>query len=239
HARERGRRIVCLNNVRQLGLAMQVYWGDHRDVSPAAGLAGEVWLCDWLQWPDYWHGVGGAQHTGIQRPVPGVLMPYVGNPAPKLLWCPSDLVLSRTLWKLNSFPTELSTMCPFSYGLNCGTRATGPPALWPGMASVIPAKGIGFTDGIRSSLDALNLHNFTATAIKSPSQKILFADKCMAYEDSSRVTLHGTVSAAWFWPTDGLTTRHSGRGTVACADGHVEAVKPTFGTQREHYDPLY
>ena len=35
-AKEHALRTACLNNLRQLGLGMRMYWDDNRDVSPAA-----------------------------------------------------------------------------------------------------------------------------------------------------------------------------------------------------------
>ena len=46
-AKERGRRIVCVNNLRQLGLAMQMYVADYRDVFPSANDY-------WAQRPEDW-----------------------------------------------------------------------------------------------------------------------------------------------------------------------------------------
>ncbi|PYK62432.1 MAG: hypothetical protein DME21_06500 [Verrucomicrobia bacterium] len=48
----------------------------------------------------------------------------------------------------------------------------------------------------------------------------------------------GTASA-WEWPYDKITGRHDGKGNVTFADGHVQTVRPEFGGQPEHYDPLY
>ena len=36
-----------------------------------------------------------------------------------------------------------------------------------------------------------------------------------------------------------ISNRHSRRGNIAGCDGHVEAVKPSYGAMIEHYDPMY
>ena len=46
------------------------------------------------------------------------------------------------------------------------------------------------------------------------------------------------MTCGWMYPQNKLTHRHSGKANVALADGHVETVKPEFGDQPEHYDPL-
>src|SRR5437660_1352545 len=49
-AKENARRITCMNNLRQLGLAMQVYLGDFNDVFPAANAMGQMMDEEWLRW---------------------------------------------------------------------------------------------------------------------------------------------------------------------------------------------
>jgi prepilin-type N-terminal cleavage/methylation domain-containing protein len=174
HAKERGKKIVCLNNMRQLASGMQMYWDDNRDTSPAAGIAAEVWLNDWVQWPDYWYGANGVQiaiktHSSL-RPVPGVLMPYLGNPTPKLLLCPSDKILGRVYQGLIWAP-DLGTHYPFNYGLSCpdfdGISPNRRP-VWPGTASSIPARPMGFTAGIRSWLMVDSVFYFKSSSVVSP-----------------------------------------------------------------------
>src|SRR6185312_9723812 len=100
-AKEQGRRVVCLNNLHQLGLAMQMYWGENNDLSPAANHAKHVWKSDWFYWDDDYsfNGTNGLlfnfRTTGYTPPVPGALMTYLGKPTPRLLWCPSDQTLLR------------------------------------------------------------------------------------------------------------------------------------------------
>jgi len=50
-AKEQGRRTVCLNNVRQLQLAMQMYWDDNADTSPGSFFG--VLESDWVYWARY------------------------------------------------------------------------------------------------------------------------------------------------------------------------------------------
>ena len=38
---------------------------------------------------------------------------------------------------------------------------------------------------------------------------------------------------------DAPAIRHGDSYGLSFADGHVETVRPTFGDQPEHYDPLY
>ena len=90
--------------------------------------------------------------------------------------------------------------------------------------------------------DTQHLYYFKVTSVKTRSQKILFADKRMAYEMTeaeAKLIPESHASPAWYWPSDTLTRRHNRKGNVALADGHVETVRSEFGQMKEHYDPLF
>src|SRR5438034_292761 len=80
-AKEQAHRTVCLNNLRQLGIAMQMYWGDNADTSPAANSSGNVWKSDWIDFDltlDPPSSVG-SKAPGYSRPATGALMPYLAQ----------------------------------------------------------------------------------------------------------------------------------------------------------------
>lgn len=55
----------------------------------------------------------------------------------------------------------------------------------------------------------------------------------------SRRQPSGQGVPALFWGDDWVTLRHSGRGTVVNADGHVEVVKTNYWADVRHCDPTF
>ena len=86
------------------------------------------------------------------------------------------------------------------------------------------------------------LAKFKLTSMNNPASKIMFVDERMVYEmKESEIKPNWWLGASsgWNWPYDKITSRHSGKGNVTFADGHMEIVKPAFGEMKEHYDPLF
>ena len=83
------------------------------------------------------------------------------------------------------------------------------------------------------------------SSVRSPVAKVMLADQRRIYEFQPAISWNPMnawppgLGSGWIWPIDKLTKRHSGKGNVTLADGHVETVRPDFGEQPDHYDPLY
>ncbi len=77
----------CLNNLKQIGLAMNMYTGDNREKVPYASIRASGGGTDWT-WDDLLNGyLGGAYAAGdFSSAVPA------RTKVPKLLQCPSDTV---------------------------------------------------------------------------------------------------------------------------------------------------
>ena len=94
-AKAKAMRIQCVSNMRQLGLALNIFPGDHRDRYPAAGLGAADGQLSWDTW--IYNYVGGANNVPQSLLTAGV---YVQDsalataagvaPALKIVACPAD-----------------------------------------------------------------------------------------------------------------------------------------------------
>jgi prepilin-type N-terminal cleavage/methylation domain-containing protein len=118
-SKQQAQQTQCLNNLRQLGLALQMYAGDYRDyfTYPNWGVTAQGWL---------YNPAFGVIPTPNGTTVPyqgGELWPYVRNIAS--YWCPTDITNAAT----SSYPNradKLSTYimngaaCDFNNAYNTG-----------------------------------------------------------------------------------------------------------------------
>jgi len=237
--KESAYRIACANNLRQLGLAMRMYVDDHDDAFPSAGGINTWQPTDWVNM--YW--VGGPHsdaRDGREDIQKGAIVPYIQRFDTNVFTCPGDRILRKYQRNPRSLPDWVHERQDyiFSYGLSSSRMAglhTKEEFSRHGLASILPAAGSAMPES------GLPLVRFRSASIKAPSDKIMLADERMAYEAKSvaDMTWFPLRSSGWEWLYDKLTTRHHGKGNVTLADGHVETVRPEFGDQPEHYDPIY
>ncbi len=237
-ARERANRIVCLNNSRQISLALLAYLEDNGEAFPAANGVNWQEPENWIYWDGHdptastmeFDGNGNGYSPEAIKHSP--IVRYTGGFNTNLFRCPTD----RTLRQLDNGAPGLDPIAVgfqfyrFSYSLSrSGVEA------WPGMSSEIFHFGSLY---IRAY--------FRASSISRPSTKIMLAEERTLLEGPNNGTYSGAESSAWVWstymaygvhPPDRLASRHNGKGNQAFADGHIETVKPQFGLMPEHFDP--
>ena len=94
-AKAKALRIQCASNLRQLGLALNMFPGDHHNRFPAAGLAASDGQLTWDTW--IYNYIGGTTHVpqseltlGAFVEESGLAAEYGMAPALKTLVCPAD-----------------------------------------------------------------------------------------------------------------------------------------------------
>jgi prepilin-type N-terminal cleavage/methylation domain-containing protein/prepilin-type processing-associated H-X9-DG protein len=97
HAKARGASTFCLNNIRQLGLALHLYTGDHDDAFPynmgTDGIRETVARQEYLNWAnDVMSWELDSDNTNTMLLAVGGLGPYCGGVV-KVFKCPSDTAL--------------------------------------------------------------------------------------------------------------------------------------------------
>lgn len=232
-AKEKGHQAVCRNNLRQLGIAFQLYLGDSSDIFPGVASKGsyEPMKEDWIFWNLNRAVSDPTVPAGyFTNPANSAIARYIGQFNTNLVRCPSDLDVKERVkaWTRNP--------------------ASGNPYLYSySMLSFIGPRG---NNGVGSLYQrGQPPDHFKATAIKSPSQKLILVDE-------NGDPKFGDIIDDGRWVPDGniLTARHKfqrgarvtitefrkrGRACVLFADTHVDAVAPEYGMQAQFYDPLY
>lgn len=158
-AREQGRRVQCVNRMRQLGLAVHSFESIHRKLpSPALAddprLVSEARMIGTVEQLAPWLGVLGAESNE-----PFLL---IGGETPPILRCPSSLGPQRIGIPATHFSTDpiaggVSTTSDFSFNAGCSggqdgqVRAEGALALYVSRLQK-PTRWRDFQDGLSQSL---------------------------------------------------------------------------------------
>ena len=230
-AKEKGRQIVCVNNLKQISLAFLSYVQDFQDTFPAGGARIPTLPVaeDWIYWNvDDARIVGTARRDPSKSPM-GV---YMGGFITNLFRCPSDKEAAKR--------QSVAGLIPYTFSYTVNSYFTNDQNR--GIASLYSGDD-GWGD--------ISVLHFKSTGVNSPSMKLMLVEEhpipARFLPDDARWTPTGanpaTIGLAHpppYTSTDSYVSgRHNKRGTVSLADGHVEIVKPEFGMRREHYDALY
>jgi prepilin-type processing-associated H-X9-DG protein len=179
-----------------------------------------IYLNSLGQWTSY----SGDLRSALAGDLPtGYRYYYLGGFQTNLFRCPSD----KFVLEMDSQKWKGQVAYRFNYTLS-GTYPRISVASW-GMASIIPL------------VEPARL--FLANMIRNPAEKIMLA------EEPTRAEIEtlglgrggdGGGTSAWDWGHgDTVTTRHSGRGSVAHADGHVQVVSTNNWRDPRHYELMF
>ncbi len=199
-AKRRAGQAACLNNLKQLGLGMQMYLDDFRDTFP--GMASQhsgFQASDWIWWR-----TNDPAHPIRQSPIVASL----ASADPKLFRCPLDTDDSARLAQADGNGPYL-----YSYSL---TSYDVVNSFNPGMSSV-------FTAG-------QNLPFYQAAVRNPGEKIMLAEEVASDSSRDNPTGATVINDGRWMPANhDSLTARHGGKGDVAFADFHVEPETWEFG----------
>ncbi len=206
-AKLRAKQAQCLNNLKQLGLGMKLYIDDNKDTFP--GIASRMYGYhpeDWIYWR-----TNTALYPSFEKSPILVSLPTTRA----LLRCPLDI--SDDDRYLYPYPDDAGPYF-FSYSLNgYGLDANGVNA---GMSSVID-----------TSSGSVVVHLFKESSVRNPVNKLMLVEEpSSAAANDSPDKLNLINDGRWEAPVDPLTIRHRGKGDATFADGHSDAVSPSFSS---------
>lgn len=199
-ARERGRGAYCLNNLRELGLALQIYADDHDDALPynmgADGIHKTVAAQEYLNWAnDVMSWDLEPENTNTMLLAIGGLGPYVAG-VPKVFKCPSDNVLS-TVQKKAGWRERVRT-----YSMNAMLGNAG-----EFMKGAVNTNNPGYRQFLRMG------------DVPEPSRIFAFVEEHPDSIDDGYF-INKFYSHEWI---DLPASFHNGGANFAYADGHAEA----------------
>jgi prepilin-type N-terminal cleavage/methylation domain-containing protein/prepilin-type processing-associated H-X9-DG protein len=230
-AKEKGRQIVCVNNLKQISLAFLSYVQDFQDTYPAGGARIPTLPVpeDWI----YWNVDDARINVPSRRdPARSPMATYMGGFITNLFRCPSDKDAAKRQSVAGLIPYT------FSYTVNSlfeNNQNRGVASLYSG----------------DSGWGELSVLHFKSSAITSPSKKLMMVEEhpipTRFLPDDARWTPTGAdprgigLAHPPPYPSSDsyISNRHNKRGNVAFNDGHVESVKPEFGRHRENYDAMF
>ena len=208
-AKKRAAQAACINDLKQLGLGMQMYIDDSRDTFP--GMASQhsgFQASDWIWWR-----TNDTAHPVQQSPI----VANLASADPKLFRCPLDTDDSARIAQADA----VNGPYLYSYSLTSYDVVNG---INPGMSSV-------FTGG-------QNLP-FKLAGVRNPGQKIMLAEEVASNSGSDNPTGAAVINDGRWMPAnnDPLTARHGGKGDVTFADFHVEPETYEFGDNITNSEP--
>jgi prepilin-type N-terminal cleavage/methylation domain-containing protein/prepilin-type processing-associated H-X9-DG protein len=218
-AKKRAAQATCINNLKQLGLGMQIYLQDNNDTFP--GIASRHYGFhpeDWVYWRADTNTYPSFGKSPILTTVPGLQKPS--------LRCPLD---TSDHDRIATVPNDGYGIYPFSYSFN-------------GYGLDASHFNLGMSTVVESSGGSTAAYPFKAGSIRDPSAKIMLAEEPGSFGVSESEGGDVTPICDGRWipgnyannMADPLTVRHGGKADVTFGDGHVEPVTPEFGEDLEN-----
>jgi prepilin-type N-terminal cleavage/methylation domain-containing protein/prepilin-type processing-associated H-X9-DG protein len=257
-AKKKGQQTYCINNVKQLGLAMNIYIGDNNDTyaGAASGSSYGYHMEDWI----YWRSPAIAQANN-DKAADGSWATIDKSPMVKALGtggstnifrCPMDTYdKDRVTYALNS-TTEGPYM--YSYEFTSYDLENGQSGPSPGLTTII-------------NLTGQAAFHSKSTQVHNPSGKLMTVEPVAALNQGNDEPAIETVSGHPQWVVqcgrwqpfaatpastspltystvpssidNFLSIRHGKKSDACFADGHVEPVGQNYGTNYQYSLPSY
>jgi prepilin-type processing-associated H-X9-DG protein len=205
-AKNKAAQIRCLSNQKQLGLGLIMYIGDSQDIMPGSASRNTFGyeIEDWI----YWRIQAGYPPVSRSPIVAGTA---VANS--NLFRCPMDKVDTERIAE------NTDGQGPYLYSYTMTSIDDG-------------TKNHGITSAIDSATRTYRL--FKMSQVKNPAMKIMVMEEQAthlpgeAYDPTVNVLNDGRYAPNAANTGDAPTIRHEKKCDVTFADGHVQAVLPSF-----------
>ena len=217
-AKKRAAQATCINNMKQLGLGIQMYIDDNREIFPGmasqhSGFQKEDWI--------YWRKDDTA-HPVQQSPI---VLTLAGANA-KLFRCPLDTDDSQRIAEV------VDDNGPYLYSYSLTSFE---------LVSTVDANGdTKYVNlGMSSNFAGGKSYPFSMAAVRNPGSKIMLAEEVASNSGSDNPTgVHVINDGRWLPAnSDPLTSRHGRKGDVTFADFHVEPETYEFGDNVTNSQP--
>jgi prepilin-type N-terminal cleavage/methylation domain-containing protein/prepilin-type processing-associated H-X9-DG protein len=212
-AKKRAAQSACINNLKQLGMGMEMYVEDNHNTLPGmASEHGGYQAADWIYWR-----TNNAIYPPVQK---SPIILTLANASTNLLRCPLDTDDSARFLEGDSDPASGPYFYSYSvtsYDVISSDDGAGNTTYSnPGMSSM-------FTGGLDLP--------FVMSAILRPGGKIMIAEEVASDNSSDNPTGAAVINdGRWMaGAADTLTARHGGKADVTFADFHVEPETSEFG----------
>jgi prepilin-type N-terminal cleavage/methylation domain-containing protein/prepilin-type processing-associated H-X9-DG protein len=244
-AKQKGQQAYCINNVKELGLAMAIYVGDATDIYAGAASANTYGFdqSDWI----YWRGNGSWGNDMPNLPNGGGPATIDKSPMVKVLGTGGSTNMFR---------------CPMDQNNNdrvtYGQSGDGPYLYSYEFTSynIVNGQNVGFTtivDANGAVGPAGKAYYFKTSQVHNPSSKIMAVEPvaALSYNNDAPSYDTGWVVECGRWEPFGstppytppgnnyLSLRHNKRSDACFADGHTEAVTQNYATNYWYSLPSY
>jgi prepilin-type N-terminal cleavage/methylation domain-containing protein/prepilin-type processing-associated H-X9-DG protein len=215
-AKRKAAQAKCVSNLKQLALGTLMYIDDNQDNFPGTASRNTYGFHkeDWIYWR-----TNTAKYPPITK---SPIVTSLASVSSNLFRCPLDRYDKERQSIADGQGPYYFSYSMTSFDLD-GTRNLGMASIYSG------------------SVDTPQAYPFKMANIRNPAVKIMLAEEQASHRVDESIDPRGTSSiindGRWVVNGDLLTSRHSKKGDVGFADGHVVPVTPLFGEDEMNSRP--